>query len=137
MGDIKRVYLVDDDEINNFICVNIIQKIGFAQRVDSFEKGRDALDFLEKTAAQTPNELPEIIFLDINMPIMNGWDFLEEYSELKAKYNLNIDLYMLSSSIYQADVDKSKSYGDVVDFVTKPLREESLNAIKEKFFKEA
>lgn len=134
MSDIKRAFLVDDDEINNFICINIIQKMGFADNVKAFEDGQEALDHIKELAQNAPEMLPEVMFLDINMPIMNGWDFLEEYSKIKSEYGITISLFMLSSSIYQADVDKSKEYEDVTDFVTKPLREESLNEIKTKFF---
>jgi len=68
------------------------------------------------------------------MPIMNGWDFLEEYKKIKGKLNKDVSLFMLSSSIYQADVEKSKQYSEVLDFVTKPLNVDVLNDIKQKYF---
>lgn len=134
MATVQKAFLVDDDEINNFICVNIIQKMGFADEVTAFESGSDALSKLEELAKEHPEQLPQVLFLDINMPIMNGWDFLEEYTKIKKEHSFSMSLFMLSSSIYQADVDKSKEYDDVTDFVTKPLREDSLNEITSKYF---
>ncbi|MBI1182934.1 response regulator [bacterium] len=135
MSAIKKVYLIDDDEINNFICTNILKKINFSDDVVAFESGTEALEVLKKAIAMGDAEqIPDVIFLDINMPIMNGWDFLEEYKQLKSDIDKTVSLFMLSSSIYQADVEKSKQYGEVVDFVTKPLNAEILNEIKDKYF---
>lgn len=133
MRVIKKVYLIDDDEINNFICANILKKISFSHDVVAFESGTEALEALKTTLLLGEcDQIPDVIFLDINMPIMNGWDFLEEYKLLKNQINKTVSLFMLSSSIYQADVEKSKQYGEVVDFVTKPLNADILNEIKEK-----
>lgn len=133
MRVIKKVYLIDDDEINNFICTNILKKISFSHDVVAFESGTEALEALKATLLLgESDQIPDVIFLDINMPIMNGWDFLEEYKLLKNQIKKTVSLFMLSSSIYQADVEKSKQYGDVVDFVTKPLNADILNEIKEK-----
>ena len=135
MASINKVYLIDDDEINNFICTNILKKIDFSSDVVAFESGTEALEVLNKAIEEKDvSQIPDVIFLDINMPIMNGWDFLEEYKNIKDKLNKKVSLFMLSSSIYQADVEKSKQYGEVVDFVTKPLNADILNEIKNKYF---
>jgi len=135
MSRIHKVYLIDDDEINNFICTNILKKIDFSDEVVAFESGSEALEALNRAVESgEDSEIPDVIFLDINMPIMNGWDFLEEYKPLKQRINKGIALFMLSSSIYQADVEKSKQYDEVVDFVTKPLNADILNEIKEQHF---
>jgi CheY-like chemotaxis protein len=134
MAAIKKVYLVDDDEINNFICTNILRKISFCDDVVAYESGTEAIDALKEAINNGQDDVPDVIFLDINMPIMNGWDFLEEFKGLKGQINKKVSLFMLSSSIYQADVEKSKQYDDVVDFVTKPLNADVLNDIKSKYF---
>ena len=134
MASIKKVYLVDDDEINNFICTNILKKINFCDDVLAYESGTEAIDALKEAIKNDQEDVPDVIFLDINMPIMNGWDFLEEFKVLKKDINKNVSLFMLSSSIYQADVEKSKQYDEVVDFVTKPLNAEVLNDIKNQYF---
>lgn len=135
MSAIKKVYLIDDDEINNFICTNILKKIDFSDEVIAFESGAEALTALKGALdSGEEDQIPEVIFLDINMPIMNGWDFLEEYLPLKQLINKDVSLFMLSSSIYQADVEKSKQYTEVLDFVTKPLNADILNEIKKEHF---
>ncbi|MGB0430097.1 MAG: response regulator [Bacteroidia bacterium] len=134
MTNISKVYLVDDDEINNFICTNILKKINFSDNVVAYESGTEALEALKAALTNNQEDVPDVIFLDINMPIMNGWDFLEEFKAIKGQINKTISLFMLSSSIYQADVEKSKQYEEVVDFVTKPLNADVLNDIKQKYF---
>lgn len=135
MANINKVYLIDDDEINNFICINILKKIDFSSDVVAFESGSEALEALTSVIdGNEQDQIPDVIFLDINMPIMNGWDFLEEYKKIKGKLNKDVSLFMLSSSIYQADVEKSKQYSEVLDFVTKPLNVDVLNDIKQKYF---
>ena len=135
MANINKVYLIDDDEINNFICINILKKIDFSSDVVAFESGAEALEALTNVIdGNEQDQIPDVIFLDINMPIMNGWDFLEEYKKIKGKLNKDVSLFMLSSSIYQADVEKSKQYSEVLDFVTKPLNADVLNDIKQKYF---
>lgn len=135
MANINKVYLIDDDEINNFICINILKKIDFSSDVVAFESGSEALEALTSVIdGNEQDQIPDVIFLDINMPIMNGWDFLEEYKKIKGKLNKDVSLFMLSSSIYQADVEKSKQYSEVLDFVTKPLNADVLNDIKQKYF---
>lgn len=134
MAAINKVYLVDDDEINNFICTNILRKISFCDDVVAYESGTEAIDALKNATKNGQDDLPDVIFLDINMPIMNGWDFLEEFKILKPEISKKVSLFMLSSSIYQADVEKSKQYDDVIDFVTKPLNADVLDDIKSKYF---
>lgn len=135
MSNIRKVYLIDDDEINNFICTNILKKIEFSDDVVAFESGTEALQALKDAAERgDEDQIPTVIFLDINMPIMNGWDFLEEYKRIKHLIKQPISLFMLSSSIYQADVERSKQYEEVVDFVTKPLNADILNEIKDQYF---
>lgn len=135
MNTIDKVYLIDDDEINNFICTNILRKIDFCKEVLAFESGTEALDALKRVVDQGDmSQVPDAIFLDINMPIMNGWDFLSEYKGFKDKITKKVTLFMLSSSIYQADVEKSRQFGEVADFVTKPLNADLLNDIKTKYF---
>lgn len=138
MNAIRKVYLIDDDEINNFICTNILKKIHFSDEVVAFESGAEGLAALKRALdSGEEDQIPEVIFLDINMPIMNGWDFLEEYLPLKQLINKEVSLFMLSSSIYQADVEKSKQYTEVLDFVTKPLNADILNEIKKQHFSSA
>ena len=124
-----KVFIVDDDEINNFLCKKIIKLSDFSDDISSFKSVDLALKFIEDNI-NTPNNLPDIIFLDINMPIKNGWDFIEEYTVLKEKFNKEIQIYMLSSSVYEKDVSRAQSLNMVIDYIPKPLSITSLQKIK-------
>lgn len=117
-----NLLVIDDDDINIFIIKKIVEKTGY--NVDMVAKGNGqlAVDYLQSTLNQ-PN-FPELILIDINMPILNGWEFLEAYDELDI--SSRVDLYMLSSSVYENDIEKAKTYSKVRGFISKPLSMERL-----------
>lgn len=127
--------LVDDDTISTFIYRKVIEKGGISETgISTFLKGDDALEFLQSHINQ-PEELPDLILLDINMPVMDGWGFLEHYSEkIWSQLSKPIKLCMLSSSVYQQDMDRAFSYSQVNDYVPKPLTSETLNKVLKKHF---
>ena len=125
-----NIMLVDDDEINNFITVKLIRKAFPDAVLSTFLNGRLAIDKLKDIVQNTPEELPDYILLDINMPVMNGWEFLEEYKSSNIDPDKKITIYILSSSVFSNDIDKAKSYESVANFISKPL---NLEAIKEVF----
>ena len=122
--------LVDDDEINNFITVKLIKKAFPDAVLSTCLNGRLAIDRLKNIFKQHPDNIPDYILLDINMPIMNGWEFLEEYKVLNFNAERRITIYILSSSVFSNDIDKAKSYESVANFISKPL---NFEAIKEVF----
>lgn len=124
-----NIMLVDDDEINNFITVKLIRK-GFADAVIStFLNGRLAIDRLKDIIENEPEKMPDYILLDINMPVMNGWEFLEEYKAASLDPERRIIIYILSSSVFSNDIDKAKSYESVANFISKPLNLESIKEV--------
>jgi CheY-like chemotaxis protein len=125
-----NIMLVDDDEINNFITVKLIRKAYPDAVISTFLNGRLAIDKLKNVLQQNPENTPDYILLDINMPVMNGWEFLEEYKTLSFDREKKITIYILSSSVFSNDIDKAKSYESVANFISKPL---NLEAIKEVF----
>ncbi len=122
------VMLVDDNDTDNFISKRIIEITNFAEEVIVKSSGKSALDYLNDNAGDASN-LPEIIFLDINMPIVDGFVFLYEFE----KFNLNIKdhckVIILSSSDNKRDIDKIVNNDYVIKFITKPLTEKSLEEI--------
>jgi CheY-like chemotaxis protein len=120
---LEKVLLIDDDEISLLLCEMVLEQTAFAKQVIKLSDGKQGIDFYERQAQNldATEAVPELIFLDLNMPIMNGWDFLEEFS---AKYQAQFPktrVAILSSSIDPHDVAKSKEYSFVIDFLNKPL----------------
>jgi CheY-like chemotaxis protein len=122
------ILLVDDDEINNFISVKLIKKTVLNTEISTCLNGKFAIDQLVDIQRRNPNELPDYILLDINMPIMNGWEFLDEYKRLNIDPKGKTTIYIISSSVFNNDILKAKSYALVKDFISKPL---SVDKIKE------
>ncbi|SHO62694.1 response regulator [Algoriphagus zhangzhouensis] len=115
MIQFDSIFLVDDDPINNLINKRLLGKVGIAENIYEFLEGSEALKNLE--LALTPHEV--LIFLDINMPVMNGWEFLDAYME---KYPERKDkIVILSSSIDFQDRQKALEYEVVLGFLEKPL----------------
>jgi len=130
--DIKAldlVMLVDDNDTDNFISKRIIEITGFSKRVEVKNSGRLALDYL-KANQNNPEELPNIIFLDINMPIVDGFVFLYEFEKFNDLIRNKCKVIILSSSDNKRDIDKIVNNDYVIKFITKPLTETSLEEIK-------
>jgi CheY-like chemotaxis protein len=133
MSILKRVILIDDDQVNNFVCESIIKTERFADEVISFECAEHALQHLKKVTSDCPEEFPDLIFLDINMPGMDGWSFIDEYRQLPEDLTNYCSLFMLSSAVDRKDILSAKSHKEVKDFFSKPLSPEILSFIKDEF----
>lgn len=123
------ILLVDDDEINNFISIKLIKKVLLNTEITACLNGRFAIDELIEINHNDPSKLPDYILLDINMPIMNGWEFLDEYEKLKIDKAGKTKIYIISSSVFSNDISKAKTYPSVKDFVSKPLNIEKINEL--------
>lgn len=130
---LRNVLLVDDSKADNFISNRIISKAEVAEVITTTTGAREALDYLCKPVnGKFPK--PEIIFLDINMPGMSGWDFLDEYALLDEAKKAGIIVCMLTTSNDSKDRKKAEDYDVVGDYSNKPLTKEKLMAIIEKHF---
>jgi len=127
MEKIGFTYIVDDDPLYNFGTKKILEFTAFSEEVSYFLNGEDAFKDLNRRI-QEGAPLPDIILLDINMPIMNGWEFLEQVS--KTDLNHPIKIFMVSSSINQDEVDRANSYPLVAEYIVKPLTLEKVKALK-------
>lgn len=135
---IKKILLVDDDQILNFLHSRLFEKTGIVEKVDIALNGREALDYLAKSldqrhTAQKKTTQPEIILLDINMPIMDGWEFLEEYKKLCHTNSHSIMVVMLTSSLNPDDREKAKQYEEITTFINKPLNMPMIQEIFSKY----
>jgi CheY-like chemotaxis protein len=126
---IDLVMLVDDNDTDNFISKRIIEITKFAKRVVVKSSGRSALDYLIEHQTN-PAELPNIIFLDINMPIVDGFVFLYEFDTFNELVKNKCKIIILSSSDNKRDIDKIVNNNHVIKFITKPLTEVALDEIK-------
>lgn len=115
-----RVMLVDDDEVYLFAATKTLEATGLAGKIDVCNNGLDAINFISDHLS-SPSALPEIMFIDINMPVMDGWEFLEAYQNLQSKLTSKIKIYILSSSVDKNDILRSKQYESVVDYIVKPV----------------
>lgn len=118
--NLKTIWVVDDDPIYQIIVNKIIKKSELFFNVSSFKNGKEAIDSL-KNALDKNDVLPNIILLDINMPIMDGWEFMDEMVLLKSQINEPINIYIVSSSIASEDKGKAKDYPQIVAYLSKPI----------------
>ena len=120
----QNVCLIDDDKVYQFTAKMILEATGLTSSIKTFFNGKEGIDFLVSPENQNADILPDVIFLDINMPIMNGWTFLETYEEIKHSLPKNIVIYVVSSSVDESDIQRSKSFASVTDYVIKPINRE-------------
>lgn len=125
----ESVMLVDDNEIDNLINHKMIESTGFAERIFSHSGARSAIEFLQNIERMPGANLPDIIFLDIDMPLMDGFQFLEEFEKLSEQIRSSCKIIMLTSSLNPEDLKRSKSNKYVKDYINKPLSAETLKRI--------
>lgn len=125
MKNIKNLTLIDDDEIFVYLTKKTILQTSLVERIHNFDNGQDALDFL-KDHQEDPDKLPEVILLDLNMPIMDGWQFLKEFTKLKPLVKNMIRIYICTSSISPDDASRVNEIKDVSDFIIKPFSTDKL-----------
>ncbi|WP_269240129.1 response regulator [Flavobacterium limnophilum] len=129
---LDTILCVDDDPITLMLSKMVINKAAFSKEIITAKNGEDALNHF-KTINNNPNiKKPQLIFLDLNMPVMGGWEFLNTFSTADySEYN-TIKVIILSSTIDPEDLKKAKKYPMVLDFLSKPISKEMLEYIKSK-----
>jgi CheY-like chemotaxis protein len=126
MAPTINLLVIDDDDINIFIIKKIVAKTGFNVEMVSKNDGQLAIDYLA-SLEDNHERFPHLMLIDINMPILNGWEFLEAYENLSLA--VKGDMYMLSSSVYENDIEKAKTYKSIKGFISKPLSIERLTEL--------
>jgi CheY-like chemotaxis protein len=126
------ILLIDDDDDDNYFHQMIIDEMNITEHIEIALNGLEALAYL--TDENKPK--PDLVFLDVNMPKMNGWEFLKEHHDLPEKYKANIIVVMLTTSTNPEDKKRAAQYSEVTDFNCKPLTKEMLTIILERYFPE-
>lgn len=121
----KRVWLIDDDEVFVFLTKKLIAQTEQAVILETYINGQDAIDRLREVSADE-SALPDLILLDLNMPVMDGWEFLNAFQEVEFSAPDKIHLYIVTSSISPYEVERAKQIPAVQEFIVKPM-------VKQKF----
>jgi CheY-like chemotaxis protein len=123
MKYLKNILLVDDDEVFIYLTEKMILQSNLARLISKFYNGLDALNFIKENVA-TPEHLPEMILLDLSMPIMDGWQFLHEYGKISPEISRGITIYICTSSISDDDIRRAKQISAISDYLIKPVTKE-------------
>lgn len=115
------IFLIDDDSFFNYLNKEVIKEVFPQKIVQAFDNAAEAIEVLENLAASSEQSFPKIILLDINMPIMDGWEFLDLFNKLPSHIIEKCKVIMHTSSIDPRDIEKAKTYPIVSDFISKPL----------------
>jgi len=127
--------LIDDDLPTNFINERVLRKMDCSEKIKSVQGGFEALSYLKSTDKENVAQ-PELIFLDINMPGMNGWEFLEEFTKLETDQKSKVIVVMLTTSLNPDEKDKADKIPQISGFLNKPLLVEGIDELLKKHFPE-
>lgn len=131
---LKHLLLVDDDPTTNFFNRHLIGKMGLFDQIHEAANGQIALEKIAELHEK--GEAPDMILLDINMPIMNGFEFLDKYVDLDDKIKSSVVVCMLTTSLAKEDLERSKKYAILDDYIDKPLYEKKMRELILKYFGE-
>lgn len=133
---INKALVINDDVISLMVTCKMISKAGFARETVTAQDGQEALSYIDTCLGMnsaTPAELPEFIFLDLHMPVMNGWDFLNVFSEKYANLLPHVKVAIISSYVSEEELARLRQYGIVLDYIPAPMNLGKLSDVKEKF----
>lgn len=140
MKKLKGVLLIDDDETTNFLNRRLLERLGVTDNIRTFVNGKQAFDYLYNISNNnydTNNKdyfQPQLILLDINMPVMDGFEMLDLYERLNTDFRKDIVMAVLTSSTHPQDTETSRKYA--AEYITKPLSIDKLKKLLDKHFKE-
>lgn len=128
MNFLDIAFIVDDDPIHQFGMKVLLKKVKFSNEVLVFHNGQEAIDAL-MGLLDRGEKLPSVIFLDLNMPIKDGWGFLDDFVKIPHQNREKVTIYVVSSSINPSDQEKAKNYEVVSNYIVKPIAESQLTKV--------
>lgn len=128
---IKTLCIIDDDDLYKLLLKKTIQKLEYNTEIMCFSNGEEAIKCFKENKNKATN-LPDIILLDINMPVMDGWEFMENYKSLRQDLCKPITVYIASSSIARQDIEKSEEYKEISGYLIKPIVKSTIKGLIEK-----
>jgi len=123
-----KVCVIEDDDIYQFLLKKELKHTNLVDKIQVFTDGQKAIDYFIENK-KSIELLPDVIFLDINMPIMNGWQSLEQFKQIQPKIAKEITIYLVSSSFDDRDINRSKEYTEVTDYIIKPVKRSNLLSV--------
>lgn len=129
-SDKLHFIVIDDSKLDCFIAEKIIQNTGRAESVHAFQQVSEAIEHIK---SNTPTDTRTVIFVDIQMPVLNGFEFVEAFESLQENVRSQYDIYMLSSSINENDIARVKAYSSVKQFLNKPLTGKTMTTLLENY----
>jgi len=129
----SKLVVIDDDPIDHFLMQHILHGNKHFKMTTYTMYGSLVLDYIEENK-QHPDKLPDTIFLDLNMPMFSGWDFLDRYHQISAEIDKNIKIYIMTSSVRPADKKRTEDYPFVTSFISKPLKQNTIHEINQEAF---
>jgi len=133
MKKLRRILLIDDSEATNYMNQYFFEKLDACEKVDVATNGFEALKLLKEIKEENwSEEMPELILLDIKMPVMDGFEFLENYEKLPEKMRKSVITILLTTSMSQSDRNKANNFKSVHNFLNKPLTIDSVKEVLNK-----
>ena len=124
------ILLIDDDKATNFLNKRLLTKMDVTENIQIARNGIEAIDYIKNAIAGDPaHPWPDMILLDINMPMVNGWEFLDEYEQMPASVRESTIILMLTTSLKREDQDKAESKSTVKGYIKKPLTQAEIERI--------
>lgn len=125
---VGNVMIIDDNEIDNFVTRRVLENVKFCEHINIITSGEEALDFFEANQ-NNKDKLPDLIFLDLNMPVVDGFMFLFEFDDFSEHIKSNCQIVILSGALEKKSVHKILKNEYVTDYINKPLTEETLKKL--------